>query len=76
MAWTVTVPGYYRDGSSFSFTTGNRSNVERWVEKDPDVEVDHAECATCDRIGGGFGPSHDGSPSCDSPPHCTCDRCF
>jgi hypothetical protein len=37
-------------------------------------------CPFCERIkaAGGFGPSHDASPSCESGkrPHCTCDRCF
>lgn len=41
-------------------------------------------CATCEQIGDGFGPSHDGSPRCESGSlasggthaHCTCDTCF
>ncbi|MCR4294320.1 MAG: hypothetical protein NUW21_02205 [Elusimicrobia bacterium] len=38
------------------------------------------ECSACQRIAaaGGFGPSHDASPRCQSGgrDHCTCDTCF
>jgi len=36
-------------------------------------------CQTCAEIAqGGFGPSHDPSPRCESGkrPHCVCDVCF
>lgn len=83
MAWAVTVPEYYRDGRPRTFTTGNRTDVDRWVENHPDVSVAEVACGYCDECGG-FGPPHDGITSCESGSpasggthsHCTCDRCF
>jgi hypothetical protein len=44
----------------------------------------NVECKTCLEIAGGFGPSHNGSPNCESGSiasggnrsHCSCDTCF
>lgn len=41
--------------------------------------VTEQACRTCAELAqGGFGPSHDASPRCESGkrPHCTCDICF
>jgi hypothetical protein len=47
-------------------------------------EREKTECKTCQEIAGGFGPSHNGSPNCESgsiasggnKSHCSCDTCF
>lgn len=82
MAWLIEVPNYYRDGRTMTITTGNPDLVARWTEKG--ATVTDAECATCDHIGSGFGPGHNGIETCRSgslasggtKPHCTCDSCF
>lgn len=44
------------------------------------TEATSEACSTCERVkaNGGFGPSHDASPKCESGkrPHCTCSICF
>lgn len=48
------------------------------------LAVVEVACPACSQIGGGFGPSHEGSPLCrcgslaagGSRAHCTCDTCF
>lgn len=50
----------------------------------PQVYVFEWTCSECAEINRGFGPSHDGSASCESGSlasggrnsHCTCDTCF